>query len=151
MQQLLGDKAGTTDASFLRELFLQRLPPNVRMVLASSDTADLEKLAQLADKIVEVAIPPIQSVATTYPPTTEFDQLRQEISDLKHIVEGLHLHHRRQRRSSSRAPTPRSSRASTPTTNSDSMCWYHHRFGDQARKCQQPCSQSSSGNTQASH
>ena len=34
MQQLLGDKARETDNAFLRELFLQRLPPNVRMVLA---------------------------------------------------------------------------------------------------------------------
>ena len=31
MQQLLGDKASSTDVSFLRELFLQRLPPNVRL------------------------------------------------------------------------------------------------------------------------
>lgn len=39
MQQLLGENLGSSpDAnSFLRELFLQRLPPNVRMVLASSD------------------------------------------------------------------------------------------------------------------
>ena len=34
MQQLLGDKV--VDGSFLRELFLQRLPNNVRMVLASA-------------------------------------------------------------------------------------------------------------------
>ena len=36
MQQLLGDKANNTDAAFIRELFLQRLPPNVRVVLAST-------------------------------------------------------------------------------------------------------------------
>ena len=40
MQQLVGDKLGTADNdSFLRELFLQRLSPNVRMILASSDSS----------------------------------------------------------------------------------------------------------------
>ncbi len=63
IQQLLGDKV--TDSSFLRELFLQRLPSHVRMVLASSDSPDLDKLAQLADKIVEVAAPQINSTTTT--------------------------------------------------------------------------------------
>jgi hypothetical protein len=59
MQQLLGDKLGSADSSsFLRELFLQRLPANVRMVLASTDaTTDLSKLAELADKVLEVATP----------------------------------------------------------------------------------------------
>ena len=36
MQQLLGDKAIGLDPSFMRELFLQHLPTNVRMVLAST-------------------------------------------------------------------------------------------------------------------
>ena len=61
MQQLVGDKLGTADNdSFLRELFLQRLPPNVRMILASSDSAlSLDKLAELADKVAEVALPTV--------------------------------------------------------------------------------------------
>lgn len=63
MQQLLGDKATTTDGSFLRELFLQRLPSNVRMVLASTgDTVELGDLTMMADKIMEVATPPISAV-----------------------------------------------------------------------------------------
>ena len=57
MQQLLGDHPGF-DASFLRELFLQRLPPNVRMVLASSpEGTTLDQLAEMADKVMEVASP----------------------------------------------------------------------------------------------
>ena len=57
MQQLLGDKA--IDNALLRELFLQRLPTNIRMVLASAhdETTDIEKLAQPTDKVVEVAMP----------------------------------------------------------------------------------------------
>ena len=64
MQQLLGDLAGPEpDSSFLRELFLQRLPGSVRMVLASTGNAmSLESLAQMADKIVEVAMPTISAI-----------------------------------------------------------------------------------------
>ena len=58
MQQLLGDKLGTTKAnSFLGELFLQRLPANVRMVLASTDPSmDQEKPRDMAKIVMEVGI-----------------------------------------------------------------------------------------------
>ena len=64
MQQLLGDSAGPEpDSSFLRELFLQCLPDSVRMGLASTGNAiSLEALAQMADKIVEVATPTISAI-----------------------------------------------------------------------------------------
>ena len=68
MQQLLGDRAGTTDGAFLRELFLQRLPANVRMVLAS--TASLEDMAELADKIVKVATLVVTAVDSPLPQLT---------------------------------------------------------------------------------
>ena len=64
MQQLLGDQpgAGTDANTFLRELFLQRLSPNVRMVLASADkNMELHKLADMADKVVEVAAPTVST------------------------------------------------------------------------------------------
>ena len=84
MQQLLGDRPGL-DTSFLRELFLQRLPNNVRMVLASiPDAIALDKLADMADKIIEVATPSIASVDT--PTTAAADlcpQLRLSIYVLK--------------------------------------------------------------------
>ena len=62
MRQLLGDSA--LEESILRELFLQRLPSSVRVVLAScSDTMDIQHLADLADRVLEVASP--LSVAST--------------------------------------------------------------------------------------
>ena len=50
MQQLLGDAAVTNpDNKFLCELFLQHLPSQIRMVLASAGEMSLEALAQLAE------------------------------------------------------------------------------------------------------
>ena len=92
MQQLLGDKLGASaDAiTFLRELFLQRLTPNVRMVLASVDTSmELNKLADMADKIMEVAIPTISAIADTHIDTSEVKQLREEVARLADLVASL--------------------------------------------------------------
>ena len=73
MQQLLGDKAATTDGPLLRELFLQRLPPNVRMALASSGAAEsLDDLATLGDKVLDAAPP---SMASITQPSSEVDDL----------------------------------------------------------------------------
>ena len=77
MQQLLGDKATALDPSFMRELFLQRLPTNVRLVLASTAKAiNLQELATLADKVMEVATPTVATVSPS-------DSLVAEISELK--------------------------------------------------------------------
>ena len=86
MQQLLGDHLGATaeNNAFLKELFLQRLPANVRIVLASADDAtDLKKLADMADKIVEVATPTVAAVTDT---STE---VQQEVSRLADLVASL--------------------------------------------------------------
>lgn len=68
----MGDKAEGTDATFLRELFLQSLPANVRMVLASTpETVSLEDLAALADRVVEVAAPRVAGVDASVQRTSE--------------------------------------------------------------------------------
>ena len=89
MQQLLGDKAASADPSFLKELFLQRLPPNVRMVLASTKEPEkLEDLASLADRVGEVATPTVSSIQTSQL-SSEVEQLRAEIGRLKSLVQSL--------------------------------------------------------------
>ena len=159
MQQLLGDKLGTSadSAAFLRELFLQRLPPNVRMVLASADPAmDLNRLADMADKVMDVATPSISAVSDTGP--SEIQQLREEVGRLAELVASLTAHSRSRPhyRSSSRSRNSRSPapfRPSSPsshdaTADSSTLCFYHSRFGGDARKCKSPCSW---GNAPAEH
>ena len=144
MQQLLGDSAAATDSAFIRGLFIQRLPANVRMVLASAaDSTSLEDLAQLADRIVEAAPPPLASLHDAPPPpppAPEVEQLRSEVQRLADQVVALSTIERSSRR---RSLTPRRS----PSPVRQALCWYHEQFGNAARKCRPPCSKA--GNDQA--
>ena len=84
--------ASTTDNTFLRKLFLQRLPSKVRMVLAStSTTGTLEELAELADKVVEVAAPTDAATSASPCPKiiTEIEQLWAEVQKLQTSVRQL--------------------------------------------------------------
>ncbi|XP_019850781.1 PREDICTED: uncharacterized protein LOC109581259 [Amphimedon queenslandica] len=151
MQQLLGDKAASTDGSFLRELFLQRLPHNVRMVLAGSGDEiheDLDKLATLADKILQVSTPQVSTVATF----TEVEQLSAEIAALKTLLESQQKQSSQRKTASRSAHHSRRSSPARPVTTqhqSTTLCWYHSRFQAAARKCQPPCFWSE--NDQARH
>ena len=136
--------------SFVWELFLQRLPANVRMVLASTDSSmDLHKLADLADKVMEVATPTVASISGTHSEDTdtfEVRQLREEVACLTNLVASLSVRSRQW--SSSRPRHPNSPAPPNPPPPQDSLCWYHAKFGKAARKCKDPCSW---GNSEARH
>ena len=143
MQHLLGNSAGPNpDNRFLRELFLQRLPNHVRMVLASVGDMSLEALAQLADKTMEVTTPTVSAFHIS-PLASEVEQLCTEIALLKDALASLQLpssqRHPRRSRSRSQADSHESSPAPTPTGNKLALCWYHWRFGSQANRCVSPC------------
>ena len=163
MQHLMGDSAGPNpDNSLLRELFLQRLPGHVRMVLASSgDDVPLTTLAEMADKMLEVAQPPVSAITASAMPlappppplssppnmASEVAQLRSEVSALRQLIASLQLSSNQPSSSTSRPRSRSTSRASSPNPT-PGYCWYHHRFGSKARKCTSPCSWK--GNEQAS-
>ncbi|XP_064469681.1 uncharacterized protein LOC135384407 [Ornithodoros turicata] len=155
MRQLLGDRpdSAVIDDSLLRQLFLQRLPANVCMVLAAAGTMSLNDLANLADKIMEMAPPQIAAVAShpPSPPTAtgssspqavDLSQLVEQISNLQLEVAAL--------RHCSPSPSPRRSRfAHRRSPSPAGICWYHRRFRTKARNCTPPCT--FQGNSRASH
>ena len=149
MQQLLGNSAvPQPDNSLLRELFFQQLPGHVRIVLASSgDTVSLDILADMADKMLEVASlmvsfltsPAAPPTPPPHPPASlEVAQLWSEISELHQLISSLQLSTSHPSRSHSH------SRASSPSPSSG-LCWYHQHFGDKANKCTSPCSWQGNG------
>ena len=153
MRQLLGERE--LEKSILKQLFLQQLPSNVQLILASSsDSVDTDKLAEIADRIIDVAMPP--TVAAVTPSTTS--QLRREIEQLASQVRSLSFQLRERSRSRNRGQsqyTGRQSRPSSPAPNlrnssATAECWYHETYGDNALRCRQPCSRASSTTTGSS-
>ncbi|CAN7937126.1 unnamed protein product [Ixodes hexagonus] len=156
MTQLLGERASTIDDALLRELFLQRLPPNVQMVLAAAAPLNLTGLAGLADVIMEVSTPSTSNIAaTTIPPAGDapntaqnvqiasasqgyVDQLCQRLEQVVLAATSRRDSARdRSRRRHSTSRRPGNDR--TGRVRSSGLCYYHRRFGPDARHCQRPC------------
>ncbi|XP_071821767.1 uncharacterized protein [Apostichopus japonicus] len=159
MRQLLGDSK--LDDNFLRQLFLQRLPTNVQLILATtSETIDVEQLAVIADKIMEVtpsvhqvsAIVPTPTVNSVNAPSTEMAELREMVAALTLKVEALGRQQgNRTNRSRSKPRDGKSSQRRTRSPSSErshagSQCWYHWQYGAAAEKGTPPCNFQTSGN-----
>ena len=135
---------GGDDDVILRELFLQRLPSKVRMILApSASSIALDALADMADQIMEVATPSVGAVQAPAPPTSEIDSLRSEVRHLSEMVRSLSFQPR-SRDPRHHSPTPARRRSPSPahrnpTPDDHTICWYHQRFGSAATKCRPPC------------
>ncbi|XP_048001930.1 uncharacterized protein LOC125238613 [Leguminivora glycinivorella] len=151
----LTDLAGPNiPQEFIRTIWTSRLPPNVQTVVAFQPTLDLDTLAGLADKVVDVAQPSYRVASTSaIAPGTA---LEQRVEELTRQVESLlkiqgqgpgSFNRRRRSRSHSRS---RGRSRSRQRPEGHPHCWYHFTFGEKAKTCKQPCSYHS-GNAQGGH
>lgn len=154
MKQLLGDTADD-HTPILRELFLNRLPHEVRMILAGNDDVSLDRLAELADRITDYAsasLAPVRSAAVLdTPPTSDLQaavaRLTEEMSRMSSQMADLRSAlNRRSRdrgqprnRSASRRRTSSPTQPSQRTPGSPRYCWYHRRFRHRSTRCESPC------------
>lgn len=151
MRQLLGDHGKDLNNTVFRELFLQRLPQNMVLVLAAAADMSLATLAELYDRITEYSWSPgIASV--TYTPSTSRDgsklgrlESRNNLFSHRRSSHAPVLHRRRRathdRRYSSSPPRSQHLSFVTPGEPGHSgSFWYHRTFGAAACKDSQPCS-----------
>lgn len=128
--------------SFLKTLWLQNLPQQVRAILSTSE-ADLTVLATLADKIIEVgdfhnvhAITNDSASSSCSPSEKRIASLEKRIEQLTKTIERCKFSNR----SRSRSRNSSQQRDATPKPKKKyEFCWYHFKFGTAATKCQQPC------------
>lgn len=131
------------DENLMKMLFLQRMPPNVRTVLAISD-GSLAKLAEMADKMIDcssnisavtvstreqVSVNTVDTTSTATKQSSDFASLKEEIEVLTAEI----------RRLKSGPFRSRNRSLSRSRTMNDSICWYHRKYGGTAEHCREPC------------
>ncbi|XP_063975104.1 uncharacterized protein LOC135161456 [Diachasmimorpha longicaudata] len=152
----------------LRTLWDTRLPADVQVLLATQRKASLDDAADLADKTIQILRPRIPPAAPQVAEAAahsieallslklsqmalnleeQFGALRSEIESLKRSSrgDGGSPRGRNFRRERSR------SRSTHRQHGTDRICWYHRRFGPEAKMCTQPCNFTAQGNGPSSH
>ncbi|BHF59912.1 hypothetical protein SprV_0100287300 [Sparganum proliferum] len=133
-------------------MFLERLPTSVQTILASgSDELDISKLAEMANRMMEVERLSSPTIAQVSQPlnvfTSDLAELKSQIAQLSTTVAALQL---RRFPGPSRRSFGRHRRRSRSRPRTANLCWYHVNYGDKARRCVPPCSfKSMQGNSSA--
>lgn len=127
------------NAELLKMLFLQRMPANVKAILAISD-GSLTKLAEMADKMLESALNVAAVAANSGQPSCSSRQAvptsdEMSTDDLREQVAFLTAEVRRMRTRS----TSRSRSVSRSRNSAEEICWYHKKYGTRATRCREPC------------
>lgn len=126
---------------FLKTIWTSRLPRSTQTVIAAQTTASLEVLADLADRIQEIA-PPTPQVASTSTgtPGSSLDVMVREIAELRKQMQALSSNMNRNSRFNHRDRSRSRSHSRSNSSHSKyPRCWYHAKFGSRANKCIKPC------------
>lgn len=134
----------------LRMLWLGHLPSSTRAVLAVSKGDDLEDLAILADKVHEQTnevnslcdCRTKSAAATQREAENDVDNLKRTVEELTEEVAALRMQRSRpwnRRHPASTNPRYRQTERQTQDQASNIICYFHRRFGTQARRCRFPC------------
>ena len=112
-----------------RAVFLANLPSEIRSVLVAQHFTDTEQLAAAADRVWESQSYNINHISC--PPMSPASPIMR--NEEIYSVNAISANHK------SRRPRQQSKRSTSPS----SICFYHTRFGPDARKCQRNCKFSS--------
>lgn len=137
--------------TILKSLFLEQLPGNVRAMLSTCKSENLENLALLADQIME-NITPAYAINAVQPKNSnensnsvtqkDFQELKNElhaeIAQLSDKINKLMAPSSDRNRSRSRARS-NVKREYLPNYNK-SYCFAHNKYKAEARSCKPPCS-----------
>ena len=157
LETMAGDKI--TDRGFLRQIFIEKLPPMVQVILAAApSSSSLSELSELADKIAEAcSLQPSISAVQHAPSTSPHGNTLQQVLETQRLVQEelrslqaeLRSSNRerslRRERSQSRGRNRSQGRSSSRNDSDTGLCWYHRVWGNLAKNCREPCTQAGNG------
>lgn len=165
LKQLAGS-SNTIGDPLIRKLWLRRLPHAINIALIPQADKEINDVILLADKIWEATqLPNVSQVASTSF-SDPFTMFNQELNEIKGMLNRLNLqdqwsnnfnHHSRSmnqdqrsrnysrnahsgNRFNYRSHNRSHNRSLSRHKSNSNNCWYHRKFGMQARKCVTPCS-----------
>lgn len=129
-------------APTLQILWQCHLPNTVQAILAVTEVKELEKLATVADKIMETSCNQITEVRASTSAKGDDSKILSEIAKVTARLARLETASRRDnKRYRSRTPSRnRNSDNWNTQKKPDWQCFYHFRYGKKATKCVKPCS-----------
>lgn len=142
--------SGSCNNTVLKSLFLEHLPDSVRAILAVSPSDDIDSLALIADKIMEN-----QTSSNVFevksnrraPSPNKIDKLTEDMATLTAKVDKLaaavkvlqNPRGRSKPRGTGNNNNTSEGSVSIPAGHNPKICYFHNRFGQQAKKCIAPC------------
>lgn len=143
--------AGSVHDEMLHTLWVNRLPVTIRPLLITSDTLDLNALAEMADRIMDATHSQPNVMATTTvskvdsmpsPSSSAIQHLERRVDELQRAL-AMCLKEittlTSQSASTGRSRYRSSSRPRSRTPEHQGTCYYHRKFGADARKCTTSC------------
>jgi hypothetical protein len=122
-----------TDDQFFAWAFLQRLPREVRVLLAQDDHADMRKLAEKADALLALHQPQGHDL-TAVAAATPSETVEEESVVASAANKGQHS-----KKSKKKKRSERRRRSRSPAEYQSPLCYFHVRYGDKAHRCEEPC------------
>lgn len=154
MQDLAADQFGE---NALQNLWLTRLPQHTQEILTGIE-APVERLAATADKIHDISATNVCGISNPHIlggvkyPTRHPAQQTERENQLELKIEALSkkIDELKRAETNNWSPQPstsgsdsRRSKSKDRSTNQQKKfphCWFHFKYGDEARKCTKPCS-----------
>jgi len=155
LRHLITLAGASVPSDLIRTLWLGRLPAQMQAILATRMEDKLEEVAEQADRIHEIgnravvaAITPKATQAPQQPSTSQTAAEAQVLMLSKQIaaltVQMAKLtedwnKEKARNRARSRSRSRHRFRPRSRTPRNDGVCYYHRRFGQDAKKCTHPC------------
>lgn len=154
LRHLRNLSGGTVDDSVLRTLWISRLPQSMQPIMATQKDVALDKAAEVADAAcISTTVQPAHVAEVQ--PMASFEalinikiaqmalDLRQEIAAVRRRDYSPANNYRGRSRSRGRDNYDRNRSNSRSSELINGVCWYHHTFGESARKCKPNCPKNS--------